>query len=883
MNEANFYRDVPTRLDLNGPILSIASHPSASVQCNGGTATFTGLGTATYPTQSPANPAVNTGPLSYQWYRVGYGALSNGPLVDPNATLPIDEPARAGLGTTSAYVSGATTPTLTISNVLSPAEHNTQYYFTVTHTPSAYGDPGAGAAKSTGNAINTSTLTSNSARLTVYPKLTIETQPVDATALVNTNATFFVVGSLTDYTQGVISYQWSIDGVDVSDGTRQVTSPANVINNTYTGDATVNIPDNATNVSIRVSAGAGGVGGNSGGGAGLGRAGTFTLPDGQRTLTLRVGGRGDLNSAGSGTIASGGSPGVNGGGGAAAVGVYDSVSDGYIIVAGGGGGGGAGSNGISGGSGTNAGDWSAVGGNITGFTNGGNSSTGPGNIGGGGGGAGVPGGGAGAAGEFTQYQVTVAQGLGYSGIGCDCCNCSCPCQRRFGGDAYCNGQCKQPPCRDYCGRRDCCTNECFSCYRNVTETRTTAFAAGGGSGGGSAYNSSAATLVSGTNTVDGVNPFIQVIYTIPTSGSGSTQVTTTTTISGARTNALTLRADRVGSQTVRCRISHPLACESPILSSTARFETVSAANLTRSIITSEVLSDTDSSVFTRNSYNLYVSNVVFNADGSANHNRVFNLFAPEENVSVVITMAGAAGASFNGNTGGQGGVSTFTYTLKRNVEYTFRIGNLVASSTSRGLGGGGAFFYEKGRLLAVCGGGGASGWTNGNGGAGGGLDVAGGSGSGSGVGAGGARIPLGQLTATGISPSGTSGGKAESCTSGDYWKNQGISPCIDVGSTQYRVSDGTIVTPSTVLQRGYKATSSSGFRNNGGNSNTIVSGSYIGGGGAGANGGSATTSSAGGGGGGSGYSNGSVTIVSTQQGGNASQYAYFVVRLNPNP
>lgn len=858
MIDANFFRDVPTRLDLNGPILSIITQPvNLTSKCNGGIATFVGLATATFPTQTPINPATNTGTLSYQWYRVGTGALSDGPL--------------SSIGTTSLYVSGSNTPTLTLSNVY----ETSQYYFTVSHTPSAYGDPETGAAKSTGNAINSTSLTSNTATLIAYPKLTIAAQPSDSTSLVNVNTNFLVTGELTDYTQGDISYQWSIDGVDVSDGIRQTTSPANVVTNVYTSDASVFIPDNATNIRIRVSAGAGGPGG-SGSGGGYGKSGIFSIPNGQRNLFFSIGGRGYYQYSSGNGLAPGGNPGLFAGGGAGAVGVYDSVSNGYIIIAGGGGGGGSYSNGLPGGPGGSAGDWSGYQGVLTNYSAGGDGATGLGNIGGGGGGGGVFGGNGGPAG--INYSYSVAEGLGYSGTGCGCCNCDCPCQQRFGGDAYCGGECRQyslspiPFLRLICG----CITECLSCYRNVTYTSSAG--GGGGGGGGSAYTSSIATLLS--SSTDGVNPFVELRYTLPSGSSGSTQITTTTTISGSKTNTLTLRANTVGSQIVRCRLSHPVACESPILSNTAIFETVSAANLTRSIITSEIVSETDSSIFLRNDSNLYVSPIAFNAANNQNHNRTFNIYTPEENVTVKITMAGGAGQSFNGNIGGQGGLSVFTYTLKRNVEYTFRIGNLVQSSTSVGLGGAAAYFYEKGRLLAVCGGGGASGWVSGNGGAGGGLGISGANGANIGGGKGGIRINTGQLNSTGLLPSGVTGGKVESCTTGDYWKIQGISPCTDVGTTQFRTSNGTIVFPTATLQRGYKATSSSGFRNNGGNSATSVSGTFVGGGGSGAYGGSATTNTSAGGGGGSGYTNGSVNIISTQQGGNSATYAYFLIELN---
>ena len=191
------------------------------------------------------------GTFSYQWHRVGTGALSDG-----------------------AYISGSQTTTLTLSNVLSPDDHLSQYYFVATHIPSAYGNPGIGAGRSTGNAINGPTVTSNTATLTVYPVLTLNTQPQDATITINNNTTFSVNASVTDTTQGSISYQWFLNGNAVSDGVIQTTSSVATFTQTYTSDTTITIPDDATNIQIRISAGAGGYGGtdegtgNAGGGTG---------------------------------------------------------------------------------------------------------------------------------------------------------------------------------------------------------------------------------------------------------------------------------------------------------------------------------------------------------------------------------------------------------------------------------------------------------------------------------------------------------------------------------------------------------------------------------------------------------------------------------------
>ena len=79
----------------------------------------------------------------------------------------------------------------------------------------------------------------------------------------------------------------------------------------------------------------------------------------------------------------------------------------------------------------------------------------------------------------------------------------------------------------------------------------------GGTGGTSAFNNQVVTLVSQTTSVV---PQVEVTYVSASEGSGGTQVTTRTTISGSQTPTLTLNADRVGIQTVRAVVDHPSRC-----------------------------------------------------------------------------------------------------------------------------------------------------------------------------------------------------------------------------------------------------------------------------------------------------------------------------------
>ncbi len=411
--------------------------------------------------------------------------------------------------------------------------------------------------------------------------------------------------------------------------------------------------------------------------------------------------------------------------------------------------------------------------------------------------------------------------------------------------------------------------------------------ANGGGGGTSAYNSDACTLQTDQGAT-GVDPYIEVEYTSP-SESGI-QVTTTTTISGAQEKKLSLKRDTVGIHTVQCKISHPTAVNNPASSSTrenspvwtdkVEFNALSAVNLTRSNLTYEICQDNTTSSYSTETVNLFVQPLVLTGWSASNNSyRNIMIFPQEEDITVRMTMSGSAGQDFNGNKGGQGGLSIFTYTLQRNTEYTLKLGVTIEPTASIGRGGAGAYFYEGGRLLVACGGGGAAGWGN-AGGKGGGAEVPGQRGGGSSGGDGGEKVNAGELPASGVLPNGHIGGKVESCTTGQYWRDQGIAPCEFMGEGKFRLFNGTINSNTKSIKRGYKADYDKfGYRHNGGNSSQQVNGTFVGGGGAGAYGGDACIIANSAGGGGSGYTNGSVNMLWNQQGGNGNSQAQCLVEL----
>ena len=428
--------------------------------------------------------------------------------------------------------------------------------------------------------------------------------------------------------------------------------------------------------------------------------------------------------------------------------------------------------------------------------------------------------------------------------------------------------------------------------------------AGGGSGGTSAFNNQVCTRTSGGTSTD---PYVKVKYTSATQ-SGGRQVTTNTIITGATSGTLSLTADRVGIQTVRCKLTHPVAvnrteplsevtqttdtsllsrANSAIYTNTVNFETISETNQQISNVNYEITRDWMTYTGGVSTQNLFVGSLQLAAT-TVTPNRTITIYPPEENINVKIQMSGGAGDDFNGNVGGHGGGCIFTYTLKENTEYTFKFGyNTDENGTaSLGRGGPGAYFYEKGVLLVACGGGGAAGWYGGNGGAGGGAGIAGANGSGSGGGQGGTLYTTGQMPASGQQSSGITGGKVETCTSGQYWAQQGYSPCSEINWKKFYTYSGTEVSNSIAIYRGYKAASNvttdsgwNGYRTNGGFSSSHVSGTFVGGGGSGAHGGNAASNTSSGGGGASGYSNGAVNLISAQAGTNSQNFSFAFIEL----
>ena len=772
---------------------------------------------------------VNKGSVGYQWYESGVGKLVDG----------------------DKYVGTAST-TLTIKNIITPTDNDRKYYLEADYIP---GQPGA----RTGNATN-EPFKSGIATVTVTPILDIISQPSTVAVPQNINATFTIDAQLSNGTTGGITYQWQIDEENITDGDISYNTAGSTLHTQQLPDASrFTIPADATNIVLDLAAGPGGNGGNglppedygTGGAGGAGLSAWFRIPDStgtNRVLSVAQGYRG--------------SDGVNGGAG----GINPS-----------------GSNGATGGStGTNT-----------------NFGASQGNLGGGGGSATVirmdghkiivlgGGGGGGAAGKTFQH----------------------PHDGKPGRDAnqLCTG-----------AMRNSNTAPLFLETDNITTFSGGHGEGSGGSGGGgggygetsgvnggdegtsiglggcaglNAYDPSEVQHVSGS-----LNPswtysdgWVNISYNSESASNVSSQ---NLTVSGTQTPTLTIKSDSVLTRRIRCVVSHTSEDIPDLISNTVNF--ICQSTVETSTVNIETIGISQMATLT--SHDLSSDEYTFEMVPSSSTSTVlyYCFYSPDKDIDIEMDLYGGMGVnvtSINGtqNIGGQGGYSRIRFTLERNTEYIITGLNDIIDAP---------FVYRKATLIACVGQGGAAAIAmDADGGAGGGVSTDGAAGGvwGGGGGRGGNRD---NLTTTGVYGSlftttdttsiyyvtppypldsiaqGTDGGQAITCPKGVHFAQEGLSPCQDITDptlSHFRFADSREVWNSGLINRGYKAgydmiqTAGAGDINGGGN------------GGNGATGGQGGTSNCGGGGG-SGYTDGSVTVLDTQQGGSSAN-SKVVIRL----
>ena len=798
----NFFQNIPTELHLNGPNVGFSSVPLDASATITGVATFTAIGTASFPYNN-----VN-GSFAFDWYFDGEN------IKDTSE----DSTSNAEIITTSGI------STITITGITG-TDDKKKVFAVVNYIPGPDENIIDYPAESSGSADSRDIQGGASAVLTAPPRITIVKQPTSSVIGSGNTADFKVEAAVLPG-GGDIIYQWQLEGENLTNGTSTrivqdsgVDFPTMSVTSTQGDNFTLNwseltnydsfVPGRTyTLVSsdiliARVNAAGAGGGGSSTrsivGSRGGSSNGTFTFVKGQE-YKLVIGSGGDITTAG---LPGGGSGGSGRGGGGGYTGLFvGSVSHANAIIIGGGGGGSTGDPAVGGAGGGEEGDAGSNGGRA------------------GSGGTQTAGGfGKGASGSGSELQGGNGSNAGAGGGG------------YYGG----GGGNPSGPISDGAG--------------------------GGGSGYiGGVTNGATGTGSGGAASGDGSFSITRV----------AALKTITTTISGVNTPNLSVFSnDEIFGGGIICKMTADNVLESPVFSNTVSYNVVSA----RSLLNFEAFDNENN--YSSLQQNLDLSKTfTLQSSTFGSEYGIIQFHSSESDIPLRLNINASAGAvsSDGQQRGGEGGTSTIDFTAKRDVEYT-----IIGISNNSAV-----FLYEKSVLIAVVGQGGDGGNT-GIGGEGGGVGIAGLEGSGSGNGET-ALVPT--LTTNGVFGSivnlysikptlysgdsiatGVDGGTTISCSKGRNWIDLGISACSDVSAlnSQFKNVDSTTISDSASLYRGFKAgytiTDTKGFRN--------IQGSG-GNGGAGAKGGGGAPGS-GGGGGGAGYTNGTVTVVSTNLGGNSSQ------------
>jgi len=182
----SIFPDINTTLDLNGPELSFTTQPvGVATSVASGIATFIGIATATFPSNQSTR-STNTGSITYQWYK-NNSALSDGD-----------------------NVTGSGTTTLTLSGLTNPGDDQSSVFLAADYVPSAY------ESGLTPNAFN-EPVNSDVGITTIFPTVSITTQPEDSEVVEDVDTTFSVVVSTSDNTNSSLSYNWYLNGSSLSD------------------------------------------------------------------------------------------------------------------------------------------------------------------------------------------------------------------------------------------------------------------------------------------------------------------------------------------------------------------------------------------------------------------------------------------------------------------------------------------------------------------------------------------------------------------------------------------------------------------------------------------------------------------------------------------
>ena len=228
-----FHNATDTTLDLNGPFLRYTTQPSLSGEVsNGGSVTLSGITTADFkhnPT-IPGERVTNTGSVEYQWYIDGVAAVD---------------------GTD---ISGGQTSEITISNLTNPDDNGKTVVMYASYDVSAYQSSSPVTMEQRDQQeMSNEPLLSDTVTINVTPVLSIRLQPTAISdGLEDSFSIFNIDAEVSDSTlDSQITYQWRIDGVNLTDSTTVTGSTTKQLKikqteGTYTIDCLVSHPTSRT-------------------------------------------------------------------------------------------------------------------------------------------------------------------------------------------------------------------------------------------------------------------------------------------------------------------------------------------------------------------------------------------------------------------------------------------------------------------------------------------------------------------------------------------------------------------------------------------------------------------------------------------------------------
>ena len=172
---------------------------------------------------------------------------------------------------------------------------------------------------------------------------------------------------------------------------------------------------------------------------------------------------------------------------------------------------------------------------------------------------------------------------------------------------------------------------------------------------------------------------------------------------GSRSKNLKIKRG-AGTYSVSCEVAHSDALPSPILSSSVTYITSTPT----STIYSELFQGSPSVTVETTSANLGLGPL--NLIGreierpGRNATKINFLYSKDSDIDLLLEIAAAGGSSYNNNRGGRGGWSLLKLSMKKDIEYSIKLGSndadygpwggLISGSVRGTYGGGGAYLYK---------------------------------------------------------------------------------------------------------------------------------------------------------------------------------------------